>query len=211
MIAETPAPASIRTRFLPFAHPDIGQAEVDGVVEVLRSGWLTSGSRTREFEQEFASRVGRDHAIALNSCTAALHLALDAIGLRPDDEVIVPTYTFTASAEVVRYFGARPVLVDVKPDDLNIDLDATRAAITERTRAIIAVDIGGQPCDWDKLRTIAHEHGITLIDDAAHALPSSLDGCPIGRWAHLTAFSFYATKTLPTGEGGMLLTDNGEW
>src|SRR5919201_2712110 len=154
MIAETPAPASIRTRFLPFAHPDIGQAEVDGVVEVLRSGWLTSGSRTREFEQEFASRVGRDHAIALNSCTAALHLALDAISLGPDDEVIVPTYTFTASAEVVRYFGARPVLVDVRPDDLTIDVEAAERALSARTRELIGVDIAGHPCDWHLLRAL---------------------------------------------------------
>jgi dTDP-4-amino-4,6-dideoxygalactose transaminase len=213
MISEMPAASSVRTSFLPFALPDVDQTEIDAVVEVLRSGWLTTGARTREFEQAFARYIGCKHAVALNSCTAALHLALDAIGLTPDDEVIVPTYTFTASAEVVRYFGARPVLVDVRPDDLTIDVAAVERALTDRTRAVIGVDIAGHPCDWHHLRALAAHHGsnFVLVDDAAHALPSALFECRIGAWADLTAFSFYATKTLTTGEGGMLVTDNPVW
>lgn len=181
------------------------------MVEVLKSGWLTTGSRTKEFQQLFAEYLGVRHALALNSGTAALHLALEAIGIGADDEVIVPTYTFTASAEVVRYLGARPVLVDVNADDLNISVDAVAAAVTNRTRAIVGVDLGGQPCDWDGLRAFAQPRGIVLVDDAAHALPSTLNGRSVGQWADLTAFSFYATKTLTTGEGGMLVTANETW
>jgi dTDP-4-amino-4,6-dideoxygalactose transaminase len=183
---------------LPFARPDLTGAEVAAVVEVLRSGWLTSGPRAEAFERAFAEYLGVQHAVALNSGTAALHLALEAIGLGPENEVIVPTYTFTASAEVVRYFGARPVLVDVQPDSLNVDPSAVEAALTSRTRAIIGVDIGGQPCDWHLLRPLAERAGCVLVDDAAHALPSRLGDRAIGRWADLTAFSFYATMTAPT-------------
>jgi dTDP-4-amino-4,6-dideoxygalactose transaminase len=147
----------------------------------------------------------------LNSGTAALHLALEAIGLSPSDEVIVPAYTFTATAEVVRYFDARLVLVDVDPDTLNLEVAAAERAVTARTRAIIGVDIAGQPCDWHLLRDVADRHGLVLVDDAAHALPSTLHTRPIGSWADLTAFSFYATKTLTTGEGGMLVTSRTEW
>ncbi|MDQ2914204.1 MAG: DegT/DnrJ/EryC1/StrS aminotransferase family protein [Chloroflexota bacterium] len=203
---ETESPSRI-----PFARPDITDAEINAVVEVLRSGWLTTGPVVQRFEAAFASYLGAPHAVALNSATAALHLALDAIGLQPEDEVIVPTYTFTASAEVVRYFGARVVLVDVHPDDLNIDVAAVEKALTPRTRAIIGVDIAGQPCDWHLLRQLATGRQLALIDDAAHSLPSSLQGVPIGRWADLTAFSFYVTKSLATGEGGMLVTGNTEW
>jgi perosamine synthetase len=197
--------------FVPFHRPDITEAEVEAVSAAVRSGWLTTGPRTQEFEQAFADYLGARHAVACNSGTAALHLALDAIGLQQDDEVIVPAYTFTASAEVVLYFGARPVLVDVRADTLNLDVAAARRALSSRTRAAIGVDIGGIPCDWDRLRLLAREHDIKLIDDAAHALPSSLNGRLIGGWADLTAFSFYATKTLTTGEGGMLVTDIAEW
>jgi dTDP-4-amino-4,6-dideoxygalactose transaminase len=200
-----------RATLLPFAVPDVTEPEVDRVVEVLRSGWLTTGPKTKQFEQAFASYVGTRHAVALNSGTAALHLALDAIGLSAADEVIVPTYTFTATAEVVRYFDARLVLVDVNPDTLNLDVAAAELAVTARTRAIIGVDIAGQPCDWHLLRNVADRHGLVLVDDAAHALPSTLYGRPIGSWADLTAFSFYATKTLTTGEGGMLVTNTTEW
>lgn len=214
MTSATPgdgAPEGPGSAPVPFARPDLTQAEIDAVVEVLRSGWLTTGPRAKAFERAFADELGTRHAVALNSGTAALHLALAAIELGPDDEVIVPTYTFTASAEVVRYFGARPVLVDVQPDTLNVDLAATEAAISPRTRALIGVDIGGQPCDWHLLCPLARRHGLVLVDDAAHALPSTLHGRPIGRWADLTAFSFYATKTLTTGEGGMLVTDEPRW
>jgi perosamine synthetase len=197
-----------RSTRLPFALPDISDAEIEAVTRVLRSGWLTTGPVTKEFEASFAERIGVRHAIALNSGTAALHLALDAIGLGRMDEVIVPDFTFTATAEVVRYFDAKPVLVDINAEDLTIDVEAAEQAITERTRAVIGVDIGGQPCDWPALRGLAKRHALQLIDDAAHALPSALAGRPIGQWADLTAFSFYATKTITTGEGGMLVTDD---
>jgi dTDP-4-amino-4,6-dideoxygalactose transaminase len=200
-----------RATCLPFALPDITGEEIDAVVETLRSGWLTTGPRVKAFEQAFADYLGVSHAIALNSGTAALHLALEAIGLSSEQEVIVPTFTFTASAEVVRYFGARPVLVDVDPLDLNLDVAAVERAITPKTRAIIGVDFAGQPCDWARLKTLTDGGRVVLIDDAAHALPSWLQGVPIGKWADLTAFSFYATKTLTTGEGGMLVTERKEW
>jgi perosamine synthetase len=201
----------MRETYLPFALPDITEAEVSAAVETLRSGWLTTGPRVKAFEQAFASYLRVPRAVALNSGTAGLHLALEAIGLRPGDEVIVPTYTFTACAEVVQYFGARPVLVDVCKETLNIDPDAVSVAITDRTRAIIGVDLGGQPADWDRLKPIAQPHSLFLVDDAAHALPSSLAGRVIGQWADITVFSFYATKTLTTGEGGMLVTANDRW
>ncbi|HAL26096.1 MAG TPA: UDP-4-amino-4,6-dideoxy-N-acetyl-beta-L-altrosamine transaminase [Chloroflexi bacterium] len=198
-------------RALPFSLPDITEAEIEAVVEVLRSGWLTTGPKVQEFQRAFAEYVGASHAVALNSATAALHLALDAIGLGPADEVIVPTYTFAASAEVIRYFGARPVLVDIRAEDLNLDVGAVERAVGPRTRAVMGVDLAGQPCDWHLLRPLADRYGFALVDDAAHALPSSLQGRAIGRWADLTAFSFYATKPLTTGEGGMLVTDNESW
>ena len=194
-----------------FSQADYGEAELQAVTEVLRSGWLTTGPRVKQFEQEIARYVGAEHAVAVSSGTAALHLALDAIALQPDDEVIVPTYTFTATANVARYFGARPVLVDVRADDLNLDLAAVERAIGPRTRAVIGVDFGGQPCDWHLLRPLAERHGLVLVDDAAHALSSRLQGRPIGAWADMTMFSFYVTKPLATGEGGMLVTDNPEW
>ncbi len=200
--------APVRTEWLPFHRPCIEDDEIAEVVETLKSGWITTGPRTKRFEAEVARFVGVKHAIALNSCTAALHLALDVIGLRPGDEVIVPTYTFAASAEVVAYFGATPVLVDVDPRTLNIDPAAAAMAVTERTRAIMAVDIGGVPCDYDPLLGLARDRGLRLIDDAAHALPARYRGRLVGTIADLTALSFYATKTLTTGEGGMLLTDD---
>ena len=196
---------------IPFARPDITDAEVEAVTRVLRSGWLTTGPEAKAFERELASFVGAAHAVGVNSGTAALHLALEAIGIGPDAEVIVPTWTFTASAEVARYLGATPVLVDVRAADLNVNVDAVERAITPRTKAIVGVDIGGQPCDWHLLRELAAPRGIVLVDDAAHALPASLRGRRIGTWADLTAFSFYATKTITTGEGGMLVTEDAAW
>ncbi len=196
---------------IPFARPDITDTEIAAVTKVLRSGWLTTGPEAKAFEGELAAFVGAKHAIGVNSGTAALHLALEAIGIGPDDEVIVPTWTFTASAEVVRYLGATPVLVDVGHTDLNIDVAAVERAITPRTKAVIGVDIGGQPCDWHLLRELAAQRHILLVDDAAHALPATLRGRLIGTWADVTAFSFYATKTITTGEGGMLVTDDDGW
>lgn len=207
MTAKVEGPSSS----VPFSLPDITEAEIGAVVEVLRSGWLTTGPKVQEFQRAFSDYLGASHAVALNSATAALHLALDAIGLGQADEVIVPTYTFAASAEVIRYFGARPVLVDICPDSLNLDVASVERAVSPRTRAVLGVDIAGQPCDWHLLRPLADRHGFALVDDAAHALPSSLQGRAIGRWADITAFSFYATKTLTTGEGGMLVTENESW
>jgi dTDP-4-amino-4,6-dideoxygalactose transaminase len=201
----------IRAAWLPFHRPCIEDDEIAEVVETLRGGWITTGPRTKQFEREFAEYIGAKYAVAFNSATAALHLALEAIGLRRGDEVIVPAYTFTATAEVVLYFDARPVIVDVDPLTLNIDVAAAEAAITERTRAIMPVDLAGVPCEYDPLRDLAHRQNLVLVDDAAHALPSRYKGELIGTLAGITCFSFYATKTLATGEGGMLVTDNPQW
>lgn len=196
---------------MPFARPDIGDAEIEAVVRVLRSGWLTTGAEAQRFERAFGARLGARHAIAVTSGTAALHLALEAAGIGAAHEVIVPTWTFTASAGVARYIGARPVLVDVRADDLNVEAAAVERAIGPRTKAIVGVDIGGHPADWHLLRELASPRRIVLVDDAAHALPATLRGQLIGTWADLTAFSFYVTKTLATGEGGMLVTPNDAW
>jgi len=194
--------------FLPFALPDIGEAEIQAVTESMRSGWLTTGPNAREFEREFASYVGADvEAVAVNSATAGLHLALEAIGIGPGDEVITTTHTFTASAEVARYLGAEPVLVDIDPATLCISPAAIERAITPRTRAIVPVHYGGLSCDMDSILAIARKHDLKVIEDAAHALPASWQGQRIGSLrSDLTVYSFYATKTLATGEGGMVVT-----
>jgi perosamine synthetase len=196
---------------IPFTRPDIGHDEIDRVRAVLESGWLTTGEQAHLLEREIAAYVGAKHAIALNSGTAALHLALEAIGLKAGDEVIVPAYTFTATAEVVFYFGAKPVIVDVDARTFNIDPDRVAEAVTERTKAIIAVHFGGLAADLDALRAIAKPRGIAIIDDAAHALQSRFRGRMVGAISDITCFSFYATKTLTTGEGGMLCTDDDDW
>lgn len=193
---------------VPFFVPDISEAEIASVVETLRSGWLTTGPKVKQFEDEFAEYVGARHAVAVNSATAALHLGLEAVGVSRDDEVIVPTMTFAATAEVVAYLGARPVLVDCLDDTLNIDPAAVRAAITPRTKAIIPVHYGGQPCRMDELHAIAAEHDLAVIEDAAHALPASYEGRPIGGLSAVSCFSFYANKTITTGEGGMATTND---
>jgi perosamine synthetase len=164
-----------------------------------------------QFEREFASFVGSKHALALSSGTGALQLALEAIGVQPGDEVLVPTYTFTATASAVKHAGARPVLCDIGPDGFNIDVPDASRRITERTRAIIPVHIAGLPCDILEIQRIAERHGLKVIEDAAHALPAAVDGRRIGSISELTAFSFHATKTVTTGEGGMLVTDNDEY
>jgi len=196
---------------VPFHRADLGEDEVKAVSEVIRSGWLTMGAKTFEFEREFARYVGARYAIAVSSCTAALHLALEAIGLNRDDEVLVPTTTFTASAEVVTYFGARPVLVDIDSATMNMDLRDAERKITPRTKAIMAVHLAGIPCDLDELRDLSAQHHLHVIEDAAHALPSQYKRRKIGSISELTAFSFYATKTLTTAEGGMITTDNEEY
>ncbi|NTU79986.1 MAG: DegT/DnrJ/EryC1/StrS family aminotransferase [Chloroflexales bacterium] len=202
---------SVRTSFLPFALPDIDDAELNEVSEVLRSGWVTTGPKVRQFEAAFAAAVGAEHAVAVNSCTAAMHLALHAIGLRRGDEVITTPYTFAATAEVIRYFDARPVFVDVDAASLNIRPDLIEAAITPRTRAILPVHIAGLPADLDEIQAIACSHDLPVIEDAAHAFPSRYKGQMIGGLSDFTCFSFYATKTLTTGEGGMLCTNSSRW
>jgi dTDP-4-amino-4,6-dideoxygalactose transaminase len=196
--------------FIPFHRPSIGTEETDAVLRVLQSKWLTTGPVTLEFEREFAAYLGVKYALAVNSGTAALQLALDAVGLKPGDEVIVPTYTFTATGEVVTYFGARPVLCDSLPSEFNLDPADVRRKITAKTRAVIPVHIAGQACAMDELQTIALEHGLHLVEDAAHALPTTYRGKKVGTISELTAFSFYATKTLTTAEGGMLTTNDEE-
>jgi dTDP-4-amino-4,6-dideoxygalactose transaminase len=193
---------------LAFARPDISEADVTAVLDVLRSGWITTGTKVREFEAAFAQRVGTSHAIAVNSATAALHLALDAIGLQCGDEVIVPTITFAANAEVVRYFDAIPILVDVEAETLCIDPAAIERAITPRTRAIMPVHLAGYPADMDSIIALARQYGLQVVEDAAHTLPSFYHGKHVGTIGQLGAFSFYATKTITTGEGGMLVTDD---
>jgi perosamine synthetase len=206
------APTSVAPRvpFLPFHVPSIGDEEIAAVVETLRSGWLTTGAKTRQFESEFARYLGVAHAVALNSGTAALHLALEAVGVGEGDEVVVPTMTFAATAEVVAYLKATPVLVDSEPDTLNMDVAAFARAITPRTRAVIPVHFGGQPCEMEPIVEIARRHSIAVVEDAAHSLPASYRGRTVGTIGDVTCFSFYATKTLTTGEGGMATTRRAE-
>ncbi len=204
------ATAKIKT-FLPFHRASIGQEEIDAVLEVLRSGWLTTGPRVHEFEAAFAGYVGAQHVLAVNSCTAALHLALLAIGIEEGDEVILPTMTFAASGEVVLYRKARPVLVDCNKDSFQADPAEIARAITPRTKAILAVHYGGRPCDMDSILEIARSHQLKVIEDAAHALPTQYKGATIGTLGDITCFSFYATKTLTTGEGGMATTRHQEY
>lgn len=211
-----------RKLFLPFALPDIDETEFLEVKEALESGWVTTGPKVKQFEREFAEEAGFRHAVAVNSCTAAMHLALEAIGLQRGDEVITSPYTFAATAEVIRYFDAKPVFVDVDPLTLNLNLNLIESAISPRTRAIIPVHIAGLPVDMNALHVIAGKHGIAVVEDAAH-----MDGHVYGQWlksrqspvnqqpltnnrhaSTAVCFSFYATKTITTGEGGMICTDD---
>src|SRR5688572_14185024 len=192
-----------RETFLPFAVPCIGQEEIDEVVDTLRSGWITTGPKTKQFEREFAAYIGTPTALALNSCTAALHVALHTLGIGPGDEVITTTNTFAASVNVIEHVGAKPVLVDIEPDTMNIDPAAIAQALTERTRAVLPVHFAGHPADLDAIRD-AIGPATPIIEDAAHALPAKYRGRVIGSHGNPTAYSFYATKNLATGEGGML-------
>lgn len=197
----------MRETFLPFALPDLDESELAEIREALNSGWVTTGPKTKQFESEFASVVGAKHAVAVNSCTAAMHLALEAIGLKQGDEVITTPYTFAATAEVIRYFDARPVLVDVEPGFFNIDPALIERALTERTKAIMPVHIAGFPAELDPVHEIAKRRGIPVIEDAAHAFPTRYGGKMVGALSDVTCFSFYATKTITTGEGGMICTE----
>jgi dTDP-4-amino-4,6-dideoxygalactose transaminase len=199
----------MRTAHLPFALPDLDDEELREIAEVLRSGWITTGAKTKQLEAEFAAAVGAKHAIAVNSCTAAMHLALEAAGVGPGDRVATTPYTFAATAEVIRYFQAHPVFVDVDPATLNMDPAAlARALAAGGAKAVIPVHLGGEPCDLDAIHAAARAHGAVVIEDAAHALPTRLAGRMIGALSDFTCFSFYATKSLTTGEGGMICTDD---
>jgi dTDP-4-amino-4,6-dideoxygalactose transaminase len=193
---------------VPFHVPAISGQDVDAVASTLSSGWLTTGRVASSFEEEFARTVGAREAVAVNSCTAALHLALAAIGVGEGDEVILPTMTFAATAEVVVHLGAEPVLVDVCPDTLLIDPDAVAEAISPRTRAIIPVHYGGQAADMGKLKEIAAGAGVRIVQDAAHAFPTEYSGKNVGAIGDVACFSFYATKTITTAEGGMITSED---
>ena len=204
--------------FIPFALPDIGDDEIAEVVDTLKSGWVTTGPKTRRFEADFAaflepvSDAARPlQAMAVNSATAGLHLALEALGIGPGDEVITTTHTFTATAEVVRYLGADVRLVDIDPATMNIDPAAIEAAITPRTKALMPVHYAGLAADMPTITAVARRHGLKIVEDAAHALPTTHAGHLIGTGhSEATVFSFYANKTMTTGEGGMLVTRDGE-
>jgi len=199
--------------FLPFALPDIGEEEIAEVVDTLRSGWVTTGPKTKRFEEDFTAFLGDPslHSMAVNSATAGLHLALEALGIGPGDEVITTTHTFTATAEVVRYLGADVVLVDIDPATLCIDVNAVESAITPRTKAVMPVHYAGLAADMPALLALAKKHGLKVVEDAAHALPTTCGGHLIGTLdSDVTVFSFYANKTITTGEGGMVVTRDAE-
>jgi len=198
-------------RDIPFHKPCIGEDELQEVRDTLENGWLTMGPKTIKFEEAFRKKVKARHAVSMNSCTAALHLALKVIDLQENDEVIIPSITFAATGEVVRYFNARPVIVDVNRDTHNIMLDEIERKITRKTRAIIPVHFGGQPCDMDEINALARSYNLRVIEDAAHCFPSLYKGKPVGTLSDITAFSFYATKTLAMGEGGLATTENEEF
>jgi len=199
---------SKREEFLPYALPLIEEDDIAEVVDTLKSGWLAKGPKTMEFEKRFADYVGAKYAVALNSCTAALHLSLVAAGIGAGDEVLTTPMTFASSANVVIHAGAKPVFVDIDPVTMNIDAKQIRAKITSRTKAIIPVHMAGHPCEMDEIMVIAREHKLFVLEDAAHAVYTQYKGKTIGSIGDATAFSFYATKNLVTGEGGMVTTND---
>jgi UDP-4-amino-4,6-dideoxy-N-acetyl-beta-L-altrosamine transaminase len=198
--------------YLPFSLPDIGNEEIEEVTQVLKSGWITTGPKVKEFEENFASFIGSKHAVAVNSGTAALHLALEAIGLKEGDQVITSPLTFAATAEVVCYFGAHPVFVDIDERTMNLDAEKLEEHFVnhdkDKVKAIIPVHYGGLPCNMDRIMKIAQRYGLRVIEDAAHAFPVKYQGQMIGTIGDATCFSFYATKTITTAEGGMLTTND---
>jgi perosamine synthetase len=205
--------------FLPFALPVIEEEEISEVLDVLKSGWVTTGPKVKLFEREFAEYIGCKHAIAVNSCTAALHLALEAIGVGEGDEIITSPMTFAATSEVIRYFKARPVFVDIDSTTMNLDVELLENTIQrrcesgdgKRLKAIIPVHYAGYPCDMDAIMALASRYDLRIIEDAAHAFPTSYKRKMIGTLGDITCFSFYATKNITTGEGGMITTENEEY
>jgi perosamine synthetase len=196
----------VRSAMLPYSHQQLDETDNAAVVEVLQSDWLTTGPKVAELEQAFADFVGTGEAVAVSSGTAALHAAMYVIGIGPGDEVIVPPMTFAATANCVVFQGAKPVFADVDPDTLLLDLDQAEGRITPRTKAIIAVDYAGQPCDYDMLRAITNRYGLNLVADACHALGGSHRGRQVGSLADLNTFSLHPVKHITTGEGGVVTT-----
>jgi dTDP-4-amino-4,6-dideoxygalactose transaminase len=205
--------------FLPFALPVIEEEEISEVLDVLKSAWITTGPKVKLFEREFAEYIGCKHAIAVNSCTAALHLALEAIGIGEGDEIITSPMTFAATGEVIRYFKARPIFVDIDSTTMNLDMELLENIVKRRCesgnrkklKAIIPVHYGGYPCDMDAIIALASRYDLRIVEDAAHAFPTSYKRKMIGTLGDITCFSFYATKNITTGEGGMITTENEEY
>jgi len=200
-----------RNKFLPFHKPSIEDEEISEVIDTLKSGWITTGPKTKLFEEKFREYVGSRYAIAVSSCTAGLHLGLVAAGIGQGDEVITTPYTFAATGEVIIQVGAKPIFVDVEKHSLNIDPEEIRKAVTPNTKAIIPVHFAGQPCRMAEIIKIAREHNLIIIEDAAHALAAEYNSEKIGNVGDITVFSFYATKNMTTGEGGMVTTNNSEF
>jgi len=205
-----------KNKNIPFATPHVTDDEINSVVEVVKSGWWTTGPKVTEFEQAVCSYLTQDsdkelYAVALNSCTAGLFLALKVIGIKPGDEVIVPTWTFAATAQVVEWLGADPVICDVSKETLNIDIPKLEKLITSRTKAVIPVHMASQSADMDALLSLGEEKGIFILEDAAHALGADYNGKKVGSFGHAAVFSFYVTKNLACGEGGMLVTPEKEF
>jgi len=200
-----------RKTFLIFGSPAIQEEEISEVVDSLRSGWLSTGPKVARFEEMFKQYIGAKHALAVNSCTAGLHLSMLASGVGPGDEVITTPLTFAATANAILHVGARPVFVDVEPTSMNIDANQIERKVGSKTRAILPVHLAGRPCDMDPILDIAQRHHLLVIEDAAHAIESQYHGRKVGTLGHLAAFSFYVTKNVVTGEGGMVTTENDEW
>ncbi|UCC41833.1 MAG: DegT/DnrJ/EryC1/StrS family aminotransferase [Candidatus Aminicenantes bacterium] len=201
----------MREKFLVFGSPLIEQPEIDEVIGSLKSGWIGTGPKVHQFEEMFKKYKGVKYAMALNSCTAALHLSMVAIGIKPGDEVIVPTMTFAATANAVIHAGGKPVFVDCQRDTMNIDPDDIERKISQRTKAIIPVHFGGRPCDMDRIVNIARKHNLKIIEDSAHAIETEYKGKKTGTFGDIGCFSFYVTKNIVTGEGGMAVTDNEDY
>lgn len=201
----------VREESLVFGAPLIAEDEIAEVVDTLRSGWLSTGPKTSRLEEEFGRYIGAKHAIALNSCTAGMILALEELGIGPGDEVVTSPITFAATVNVIVQAGATPVFVDVEPDTLNIDAGLIESKINERTKAILPVHFAGHPCQLDKITALANKYDLYILNDAAHSIESEFAGKKIGQWGDLTAYSFYVTKNMVTGEGGMVVTNNDDW
>jgi len=199
--------------FIPYALPLTGEEEIAEVIDTIRSGWLTTGPKTKKFEQDFSEFVGAKYSLAVNSATAGLHLGLEAMGVGPGDKVITTVHTFTATAEVIRYMGADPIFVDIEGDSFNIDCDAVEQALigNPEVKVILPVHYAGQAANMTKIMSLAKRYNVKVMEDAAHAIPSTHNGHMIGTFGDITVYSFYANKTITTGEGGMIVTNNDDY